>query len=95
MADDFYPVFGDLPEGLQEVFWHAEGADYFEDREDQSIAEAYYAMGFGFRGEEYDQMGLDPDAVKAARDAYFDHMQMNEDQFPWDEWREAMGYEDA
>jgi hypothetical protein len=81
-----------LPDSLQELFGEIPGTDYIPS-EDLREVEALYAIGFGFTGVEYDAMGLDPDVVRNAREQFFDYMRLAWDSFPWDEWKEAMGYE--
>jgi hypothetical protein len=78
----------------QAPFWEAPGADYLEPGYETNYAETLYATGFGFTADEYDRMGLDPDAVHNAREQYFDFMGMEWDDFDWDAWREAMGYDE-
>jgi hypothetical protein len=87
-------AYGDLPEDRQDVFWTIPGADYFDNAAEERIAQDLYAVGFGYTAAEYDQMGLDPDQVHAAREDFFNFMLLEWDDFPWDEWREAMGYND-
>jgi hypothetical protein len=53
-----------------------------------------FAVGFGYTEEEYERMGIDPDAVHAARQEWFDFMGLEEDDFDWDAWKEAMGYDE-
>lgn len=87
-------AWGDLPGDRQNTFWEVPGVDYFETRREEETAQALYAIGFGYTAAEYDQMGIDPDAVHNAREQFFDFMGLEWDDFPWDEWREAMGYND-
>lgn len=84
----------------KDALWDAvPGSDYidnpdlFEDWE-RDYAHQLYELGFTHSSEEYDALGLDPDQVHAAREEFFDFMEMEWDEFPWDEWREMMGYED-
>jgi hypothetical protein len=87
--------YGSLPEERQDVFWEIPGADprFFDNETELRTAETLYAIGFGYTAVEYDAMGLDRDAVHNAREQFFDFMGLEWDDFPWDEWREAMGYE--
>lgn len=86
--------FGDLPEHRQDVFWEVLGTDYFQDRAEEREAERLYSLGFGYKASEYDQMGINPETVRELREQFFDFMRLEWDDFPWDEWREAMGYND-
>jgi len=86
--------FANLPEESQEHFWEVRGTEYLEeDPELMAEAEWYYAIGFGYTADEYDAMGIDPDIVMAAREDFFDLMGLDEDDFDWAGWREAMGYD--
>lgn len=85
--------FGSLPENLEDLFWQVPGADYIENT-DLDYAQAIYAAGFGYHAEDYDGMGFDRDAVHAAREDFFNFMGLEWEDFPWDEWREAMGYDE-
>jgi hypothetical protein len=86
--------YGNLPEERQEVFGQIPGTDYFDDAYEQAEAEQMYALAFGYHADEYDAMGLSADAVHQFREDFLDFMMLEWDDFPWDEWREAMGYED-
>jgi len=85
--------FGSLSAEQQAHFWEATGAEYIP-AEDLRQTQYDYAVGFGFTAEEYDAMGIDPELVHEMRERYFDYMGMEWDQFDWDGWREAMGYND-
>jgi hypothetical protein len=76
----------------QAVFWAQPGADYLEAGYQTNEAQSFYAVGFGFTADDYDRMGIDPDGVRNARDEYFDLMGMEWEDFDWDAWRDAMGY---
>jgi hypothetical protein len=41
-----------------------------------------------------DEPGYDKNEVADARAEFFDYTGLPEEMFPWDEWREAMGYDD-
>jgi hypothetical protein len=86
--------FGSLPEERREFFWELPGTDFFQSAEESRNAEYLYAVGFGYTADEYDAMGLDPDTVHEMREQFFDFMGMEWDDFDWDGWREAMGYND-
>jgi hypothetical protein len=85
--------FGNLSDEQQGTFWEIPGTAHFDNIGEEREAQELYAAGFGYKAEEYDQMGLDPDQVHEAREEFFDFMGLEWDDFPWDEWREAMGYE--
>lgn len=87
-------AYGDLPDERQNAFWEVPGTDNFDNRSEEREAQELYAAGFGYKAEEYDSMGMDPDQVHEAREAFFDFMGLEWDDFPWDEWREAMGYDE-
>lgn len=83
VSDETHSLFGEVP-----------GTEYFESAYEQETAQELFAFGFGFTAEQYEAAGISEDDVHAAREAFFDFMQLNEENFPWDEWREAMGYND-
>lgn len=86
--------FGNLPDDHRELFWQVPGADYIDAGTDTDYAQALYAVGFGYTSDDYDRMGFDADQVHAAREDFFDFMGLEWEDFPWDEWREVMGYND-
>jgi len=88
-------AFGDLSDERQDLFGEIPGTAYFDDYAEERIAQDLYAVGFGYTAAEYDQMGIDADQVHAAREEFFDFMGLEWDDFPWDEWREAMGYDEG
>lgn len=75
---------------MQELFGEIPGTDYFDNDAEEREARALYAVGFGFTGDEYEAMGLDPDVVHQAREDFFDYMRLEYDDFPWDEWYTAL-----
>jgi hypothetical protein len=85
--------WSELPEDRRSTFFEVPGVDFFETASEEQEAQELFAVGFGYTAEEYDAMGIDPDAVHDAREQFFDFMGLEWDDFPWDEWREAMGYE--
>ena len=85
--------YDDLPEDRSEVFWEIPGVDFFDNATEREYAQELYADAFGFTADEYDAMGIDANSVHAAREEFFDYMGLAPEDFPWDEWREAMGYE--
>lgn len=86
-------TFGDdeLPEEWQEVFDDIPGIGLFRDYEYNEAMDLFEA-GFMHRS---DEPGYDRDAVMQAREEFFDFTGLPEDLFPWDEWREAMGYDEG
>ena len=85
-------AYDDWDSSFREVFDNTPGSDYLSS-EEFNYAEALFDAGFTHTSEEYDQMGFSEDQVQAIRDEYFDFMGIEGDQFDWDGWREAMGYE--
>jgi hypothetical protein len=70
---------------------------YAEDLRFDSMAREYmedlYERGFTVYSADYDTYGLTPAEVELAREEYFDYLEMTEDDFDWDAWRDAMGYD--
>lgn len=93
MADFPSDSWREISEERQDVFGDIPGTDFFDTYADERYAQELYAVGFGYTAAEYDAMGIDEDMVHAAREDFFDYMGLEWDDFPWDEWREAMGYE--
>jgi hypothetical protein len=85
-------AYGDLPERQQNVFWEVSGTEHIP-AGDMSEVQERWAMGFGFHAAEYDQMGITADTVHEQREWFLNYMGLEWDSFPWDDWREAMGYE--
>lgn len=84
-TDEFQDLFDTVP-GLADA--------ELNDREfDIRIAEALFEEGFTRHADEYDASGLDPAQVSAIRAEFFDYIGLNDADFDWAEWREAMGYE--
>ena len=84
--------YGDWDDNFREVFDSTPGTAELESWE-QSHVEALYEAGFTHTAEEYEALGLSEDAVQAIRDEFFDYMGLDESDFDWEGWREAMGYE--
>lgn len=86
--------FGDNEEGWpdewREVFEDIPGVGMFRDYEFERSAELF-ERGFMHHA---DEAGYDRDEVNAARQEFFDYTGLPEELFPWDDWREAMGYDD-
>ena len=59
---------------------------------EESHVEALFEAGFTHTGAEYEAEGLDPDSVHAIREEFFEYMGLAEENFDWEDWREAMGY---
>lgn len=85
-------AFGNLPEERREVFWEITGAEYIPTRDLGEVQERW-AVGYGYQATEYDQMGITKFTVTEQREWFLDYMGLEWDQFPWSDWREAMGYE--
>jgi hypothetical protein len=79
----------DLPGEWQDVFDDIPGVHLFRDYE-YNHAQDLFEAGFTHHANE---AGYDPDAANAAREEFFDFTGLPEELFPWDEWREAMGYD--
>jgi hypothetical protein len=77
---------------FQDLWDHTPGIGHLESYE-QSHVEALFEAGFTHHAEEYESMGLTPDQVEAIREEFFDYMGLDESDFDWEGWREAMGYE--
>lgn len=84
--------FSDWDEPFQELFEATPGTDALEDYERGHVEDLFEAA-FTISAEDYDAMGLDPEQVHMYREEFFEYMGMDEADFDWDEWREAMGYE--
>jgi hypothetical protein len=60
---------------------------------DAGYAEALFEVGFTMSAAEMDAAGYSPDDVAAIREEFFDYIGIDENDFDWADWREAMGYE--
>lgn len=76
--DDWTPEFRDVWNDIP-------GVPLFRDYEREISADLYE------RG--WVDSTLTPDEREEARQEFFDFTGLEEQFFPWDEWREAMGYE--
>lgn len=56
-------------------------------------AEALFEVGFTMHSTELEAAGYSEDEVQAIREAFFDYIGIDESDFDWADWREAMGYE--
>lgn len=79
----------DWNEGLQDVWNDVPGVSHFREYE-REIAEDLFERAFTHYS---DEPGYDRDDVQAARDEFFEFTGLPEELFPWDEWREEMGYD--
>lgn len=80
----------DWPSEWQEVFEDIPGVGMFRDYEFNASAELF-ERAFMHHS---DEPGYSRDDVNAARDEFFEYTGLPEELFPWDEWRETMGYDD-
>lgn len=60
---------------------------------DSGFAEALFEVGFTMHSAELEAAGYSMDQVKAIREEFFDYIGIDERDFDWHDWREAMGYE--
>jgi len=81
----FQELYDDVP-GMATAYEH--DADF-----DSSYAEALFEVGFTMHADELEAAGYSPDDVQAIREEFFDYMGIDESDFDWADWREAMGYE--
>lgn len=58
-----------------------------------SYAEALFEAGFTMHASELEAAGYSEDDVKAIREEFFDYIGIDESDFDWSDWREAMGYD--
>jgi hypothetical protein len=80
----------DWPDEWREVFDDIPGVGMFRDYEYFESADLFEKAFMHHQ----DEPGYDRDAVLAAREEFFEYTGLPEELFPWDDWREAMGYED-
>lgn len=81
-------AYEDWDSELRGAFDDIPGVSMFRDYE-YEIAEDLFDRGFTHHA---DEDGYDADDVQAAREEFFDFTGLPDEFFPWDEWREAMGY---
>lgn len=79
------PGFDDWGEGFQEAFEALPGISYFRDYE--------YERAEGMFYEGWVDRDASPDDRHDAREDFFEYTGLTMEDFPWDEWREAMGYD--
>lgn len=87
--DDWDAPFQDFFDEIPELAYSEE---YNEDF-DISHAEALFEIGFTMHSDELEAAGYSPDDVAAIREEFFDYMGIDEYEFDWEGWREAMGYD--
>jgi hypothetical protein len=84
-AESFRDVYDDVP-GMATAYNN--DPDF-----DSGYAEALFEVGFTMHSDELTAAGYSEDQVQAIREEFFDYMGIDESDFDWQEWREAMGYE--
>jgi hypothetical protein len=82
-------AYEDWDTEFREVWEELPGVPLFRDYE-YDISEQLFEDAFTHHSWE---PGYDADAVKAAREEFFEFTGLPEEMFPWDDWREAMGYD--
>lgn len=87
--------YGEWDEPFRELYDSVPGMAeaYEEPGYDTGFLESLFEVGFTMTSEELEAAGYDPDDVAAIREEFFDQMGIDESDFDWAEWREAMGYE--
>lgn len=88
MATDDFGSYDDWSSEWQETFDDIPGIGLFREYEYDRAMELFEA-GFMHHS---DEPGYDRDHAQAMRDEFFEFTGLPEEMFPWDEWREAMGY---
>lgn len=82
--------YDDWDAEFQGVWQDIPGIPYFRDYE-RDIAEGLFERGFM---QHSDDSNYDSADAKLAREEFFEFTGLPEELFPWDDWREAMGYGD-
>jgi hypothetical protein len=82
-------AYDEWDEGFQDTWDEIPGIPYLESWEND-YASDLYERGFTHHAED---PGYDADDVAEAREEFFEFMGLEDEDFPWDDWREAMGYE--
>jgi hypothetical protein len=85
-------AYEDWDGSFQGLFDTTPGTGYL-DVEEARYAQALFETGFTHTSNEYDALGLSPESVEAIRNEFFDYMGLDANDFDWQEWREAMGYD--
>lgn len=83
--EPFREVYDDIP-GMATAYEH-------DDNFDPSYAESLFEVGFTMHSDELEAAGYSQDEVQAIREEFFDYIGIDEADFDWQDWREAMGYE--
>jgi hypothetical protein len=76
-------------DGFKDAWDDIPGIPYAEDWEIEQL-EDLFEIGFMHSSAEPD---YNADVVHQAREEFFEFLGLEYSDFPWDEWREAMGYE--
>lgn len=85
-------AYDDWPEEFQEVWDTLERADAFEGMNSDQLAYAEFMFEEGWMT--YEDEKAHPSDIEFARSEFWDTVGPEyEDEFDWDEWREAMGYD--
>jgi hypothetical protein len=87
---DYGGDYDDWPSEFQQVWDDLPGVSMFREYETERTAELF-ELGFMHHA---DESGYDRDDIRAARAEFFEFTGLPEELFPWDEWREAMGYDE-
>lgn len=82
-------AYDDWDAGYQDTWDDIPGIPFLNDWE-YDYASDLFERGFTHHSGED---GYDADSVADAREEFFDFMGLEYEDFPWDDWREAMGYE--
>lgn len=82
-------AYDDWGEEFREVWEEIPGIPFFRDYE-REHAEDLFERGFTHHSDEEFYNSAD---AKTARDEFFEYTGLPEELFPWEDWREAMGYE--
>ena len=88
--------YDDWESSFQDIYDDVPGmatAQTADETFDNSYAEALFDVGFTMHSDELEARGYSEDDVQAIREEFFDYMGIDESQFDWQDWREAMGYE--
>lgn len=81
----FQDVYDNVP-GMATAYEH-------DDSFDSTYAETLFEVGFTMHASELEAAGYSEDDVQAIREEFFDYIGIDEHDFDWADWREAMGYE--
>lgn len=83
--ESFRELYDDVP-GMTEAY-------EYDTSFDAGYAESLFEVGFTMNASELEAAGYSPDDVAAIREEFFDYIGIDEADFDWADWREAMGYE--